>query len=90
MRLLALVVVFVPIGAVAFGGIGAARALIDRELVQRGGTLTPDDVTEALARTKLLTGSTVVHVRVLTGLHARRLAGVAPRRVLPSSRRRPG
>jgi chromate transporter len=60
--LLALTVVFARIGAVAFGGIGAALALIDRELVQRRRVLTPDDVTEALTYTKLLPGSTVVQV----------------------------
>jgi len=62
MGLIALTVVFARIGAVAFGGIGAALALIDRELVQRRRVLTPNDVTEALTYTKLLPGSTVVQV----------------------------
>jgi chromate transporter len=54
--------IFLRIGAVAFGGIGAALALIDRELVTKRQWLTADDVTEALTYTKLLPGSTVVQV----------------------------
>jgi chromate transporter len=54
--------IFLRIGAVAFGGIGAALALIDRELVNRRQWLTAEDVTEALTYTKLLPGSTVVQV----------------------------
>ena len=54
--------VFLRIGAVAFGGIGAALALIDRELVRKRQWLTAEDVTEALTYTKLLPGSTVVQV----------------------------
>jgi chromate transporter len=59
---LALGQIFLRIGAVAFGGIGAALALIDRELVSKRQWLTAADVTEALTYTKLLPGSTVVQV----------------------------
>jgi chromate transporter len=54
--------IFLRIGAMAFGGIGAALALIDRELVRKRQWLTAEDVTEALTYTKLLPGSTVVQV----------------------------
>jgi chromate transporter len=54
--------IFLRIGAVAFGGIGTALALIDRELVSKRQWLTAADVTEALTYTKLLPGSTVVQV----------------------------
>jgi chromate transporter len=54
--------IFLRIGAVAFGGIGAALALIDRDLVRKRQWLTAEDVTEALTYTKLLPGSTVVQV----------------------------
>jgi chromate transporter len=54
--------IFLRIGALAFGGIGAALALIDRELVSKRQQLTAEDVTEALTYTKLLPGSTVVQL----------------------------
>jgi chromate transporter len=50
--------VFLRIGAVAFGGLGASLALIERELVTKRQWLTAADVTEALTYTKLLPGST--------------------------------
>jgi chromate transporter len=62
MRLGTLVVVFLRIGVLGFGGIGAALALIEREFVVKRGLLTLDDLTEALTYTKLLPGSTVVQV----------------------------
>src|SRR6266481_4651558 len=54
--------VFLRIGAVAFGGLGAALALVERELVAKRTWLTAADVTEALTYIKLLPGSTVVQV----------------------------
>lgn len=54
--------VFLKIGTTAFGGLGAALALIERELVDRRGVLTKEQMTEALTYTKLLPGSTVVQV----------------------------
>lgn len=53
---------FLRIGALAFGGLGATLALIDRELISRRGMLSRDEITEALTYTKLLPGSTVVQV----------------------------
>jgi chromate transporter len=53
--------VFLRIGATAFGGLGAALALVKR------AWLTAADVTEALTYTKLLPGSTVVQVVAYLG-----------------------
>lgn len=53
---------FLRIGATAFGGLGAALALIERECVDKRRMLLKEDVTEALTYTKLLPGSTVVQV----------------------------
>ena len=55
------------IGAVAFGGLGATVALLRRELVERRGWLRASDITEALAYTKPLPGSTVVQVVTFLG-----------------------
>lgn len=60
------------IGAVAFGGLGATLALLDRDLVGRRGWLKSGDVSAALAYTKPLPGSTVVQVVTFLGW---RLAG---------------
>jgi chromate transporter len=53
---------FLRIGALAFGGLGATLALIERELVGRQKIASKQDVTDALTYTKLLPGSTVVQV----------------------------
>jgi chromate transporter len=58
---------FLRIGATAFGGLGAALALIERELVTKRQWLSAADVTEALTYTKLLPGSTVVQVVAYLG-----------------------
>jgi chromate transporter len=55
------------IGAVAFGGLGATLALLNRDLVERRGWLRASDVTEALAYTKPLPGSTVVQIVTFLG-----------------------
>jgi chromate transporter len=52
---------------VAFGGLGAALALVERELVSKRQWLTKADITEALTYTKLLPGSTVVQVVAYLG-----------------------
>jgi chromate transporter len=59
--------IFLRIGATAFGGLGAALALVERELVTKRQWLTAADVTEALTYTKLLPGSTVVQVVAYLG-----------------------
>lgn len=56
LSLLGLGWVFLKIGLTAFGGLGAALALIERELVDRRRVLTKDQLTEALTFTKLLPG----------------------------------
>ena len=53
---------FLRIGATTFGGLGAALALVERELVTRRRLITEADVTEALTYTKLLPGSTGIQV----------------------------
>ena len=55
------------LGAVAFGGLGATLALLQRDLVGRRGWLRSSDVTEALAYTKPLPGSAVVQVVTFLG-----------------------
>jgi len=62
---------FLQIGAVAFGGLGAALALLQRELVDRRGWLTARDISDALAFTKPLPGSTVVQVVAFVGWRVR-------------------
>jgi len=60
------------LGAVAFGGLGATLALLQRDLVDRRGWLDARDLKDALAFTKPLPGSTVVQVMTFLGW---RLAG---------------
>jgi chromate transporter len=66
-RPLQLGLIFLRIGAVAFGGLGATLALIERELVHRRHVATKEEITEALTYTKLLPGSTVVQVVAYLG-----------------------
>lgn len=58
---------FLRIGSVAFGGLGATLALIEAQLVQRRRILSRQELTEALTYTKLLPGSTVVQVVAYLG-----------------------
>jgi chromate transporter len=69
--------VFLRIGAVAFGGLGAALVLVERELVTKRAWLTAADLTEALTYTKLLPGSTVVQVVSYLGYKLRGWPGSA-------------
>lgn len=66
---------FLRLGALAFGGLGAALALIDRDLVERRGWATAEDVRAALAFTKPLPGSTVVQVVAFLGWRLGRWPG---------------
>lgn len=59
---LRIAVIFLRIGAFAFGGLGPTLALIERELVDRRRVITRDDIAAALTHTKVLPGSTVVQV----------------------------
>lgn len=63
----ALLWIFLRIGATAFGGLGAALALLERDLVDKRGLLTAHELSEALTYTKLLPGSTVVQVVAYLG-----------------------
>jgi len=55
------------VGAVAFGGLGATLALLQRALVDRRHWLRESDLSEALAFTKLLPGSTGIQVVAYLG-----------------------
>ena len=77
LSLLALGWVFLRIGATAFGGLGAALAIIERDLVERRQVLTSAAVTESLTYTKLLPGSTVVQVVAYLGYRLGGWAGSA-------------
>jgi chromate transporter len=55
------------LGALAFGGLGATLALLQRDLVDRRGWLQERDIGEALAMTKALPGSTGIQVVAYLG-----------------------
>lgn len=63
------------LGAVAFGGLGAALTLLQRELVEKRGWLQASDLSDALAFTKPLPGSTVVQVVAFLGWRLRGWSG---------------
>ena len=69
-------IVFLGIGTVAFGGLGAALSIIQREAVEKRDWLAPADLADALAFTKPLPGSTVVQVVAFLGWRLRRWPGV--------------
>jgi chromate transporter len=64
---LRLAALFLRIGSLAFGGLGATLALIEREMVERHRAITRDEIAAALTHTKLLPGSTVVQVVAYLG-----------------------
>ena len=72
-----LTLVLLRLGAVAFGGLGAALALLQRELVERRRWLDEGDLKDALAFTKPLPGSTVVQVVAFLGWRLRGWPGAA-------------
>jgi chromate transporter len=59
--------IFLRIGATAFGGLGAAMAMIEREFVDVRRLLSREDLAEALAATRLLPGPAVVQVVAYVG-----------------------
>jgi chromate transporter len=59
--------VFLVIGAAAFGGLGATVRLLQRDLVEKRGWLTSADLSEAMAFTKPLPGSTGVQIVTFLG-----------------------
>lgn len=58
---------FLRVGALAFGGLGATLALIEREVVERRAWASREQITEALTYTKLLPGSTIIQVVAYLG-----------------------
>ena len=66
---------FLRIGAVAFGGLGAALAIIERVAVERRGWFSAGDIADALAFVKPLPGSTVIQVVTFLGWRIRRWPG---------------
>ncbi|MBI4212969.1 MAG: chromate transporter [Chloroflexi bacterium] len=64
--------VFFRVGATGFGDVGPLLVVVERELVERRGVLTHDDITESLTYTRLLPGSNVV---LIVSYLAYRLAG---------------
>jgi chromate transporter len=54
--------VFLRIGSTAFGGLAASLALLEAEMVEKRRLLTAHDLTEALAATKFLPGSTLIQI----------------------------
>lgn len=59
------------LGALAFGGLGATLTLLQRGLVDRRGWLQQSDISEALAFTKALPGSTGIQVVAYLGWRMR-------------------
>lgn len=59
--------VLLRLGAVAFGGLGATLSLLQRDLVDRRHWLHESDLSEALAITKALPGSTGIQVVAYLG-----------------------
>ncbi len=62
---------FLRLGSVAFGGLGATLALLQRELVDRRQWLQERDIGEALAVTQALPGSTGIQVVAYLGWRLR-------------------
>lgn len=59
------------LGALAFGGLGATLAMLQRGLVDRRKWLQESDISEALAFTKVLPGSTGIQVVAYLGWRMR-------------------
>jgi chromate transporter len=69
--------IFLQIGATSFGGLGSALAVIERELVHRRPIVTAVEVTEAVAATRVLPGSTLIQVASFLGYRIRGWKGSA-------------
>ncbi len=63
--------VLLRLGAVAFGGLGATLSLLQRQLVDRRQWLNERDISEALAITQALPGSTGIQVVAYLGWRLR-------------------
>ncbi len=71
----ALALASLHLGVVAFGGLGAALKLMQHDFVERRQWLTARDLSDALAYTKPLPGSTVVQVATFLGWRLHRWPG---------------
>lgn len=70
-----LTAVMLRVGAVAFGGLGGALSILERELVVRRAWVREQDLRDALTYTKPLPGSTVVQVVTFLGWRVRGVLG---------------
>ena len=59
--------IFLRIGAVAFGGLGATVALLEEELARRRALVSHERIADAMTYTKLLPGATAVQVVAYLG-----------------------
>jgi chromate transporter len=77
MTLLDFAGVFLRVGTFGFGGLGAALAMIEHELVRERRVVSPQQLADALTYTKLLPGSTVVQIVAYLGYALRGWGGAA-------------
>lgn len=75
-RLPQLAWIFLRLGAFAFGGLGSTLALVQRDLVDKRGLIAARDISDALAYTKPLPGSTGVQLVAFLGWRLRGWPGV--------------
>ncbi|MBC8135133.1 MAG: chromate transporter [Fibrella sp.] len=68
--------VFLLLGVTAFGGQPALLALLNRDLAERRGWVTSEQITEAFTYTKLLPGPVVVQVVAYLGYRLNGVRGV--------------
>jgi len=66
---------FLKIGTFGFGGLAANLALIERELAERQGVISREEILESLTYTKLLPGSTGIQVVSYLGWRLRHWPG---------------
>jgi len=66
-RLLQMAIELLRLGALAFGGLGVTLSLLQRRMVERQGWIQQSDISEALAFTKALPGSTGIQVVAYLG-----------------------
>lgn len=66
---------FLKIGTFGFGGLAANLALIERELAERQGVISREEILESLTYTKLLPGSTGLQVTAYLAWRLRRWPG---------------
>ena len=65
--LLPMAIELLRLGALAFGGLGVTLSLLQRRIVEQRGWIQQSDISEALAFTKALPGSTGIQVVAYLG-----------------------